>query len=320
MTGVTDRRVLAVHGGILLVLLAIQFVVPPFHHDMLARILVLAAYAIGYNVLLGYTGLMSLGHAMFFAIGMYATGLTVFYLGAGATEGFLIGLAASVILSTLLGVITLRTSGVSFLIATMMFAQVFYLGTLYFNRITGGDQGLILAGRLHPLRLAGRPFPFSDPNVKYNVALAVFALCFLLSLWLARSPAGRVLIAIRENEERTKMLGYNTFTYKLLAVGLSGGLSGMAGSTYTLLFSYVGASFSSVLYSIYPLLWTLLGGAGTTIGPLVGTALMTYIVDIASGITDSYLIVVGAALVFIIMRFPTGIVGGVRTRWVKWLP
>lgn len=320
MTDTRERLVLAIHLAILLVLLAVQFVVPPFHHGMLVRLMVFAAYAVGYNVLLGYTGLMSLGHAMFFATGMYATGLAVFFLGAGAAEGLLIGVAASVMLSTMIGLITLRTSGVSFLIVTMMFAQVFYLTTLYFNRITGGDQGLILSGRLRPLHLGGVQLAWSSPAVKYNVALVVFAVCFLLSLWLTRSPVGRVLVAIRENEDRTRMLGYNTFNYKLFALVLSGGLSGMAGAVYTLLFSYLGSSFASILYSIFPLLWTLLGGVGTTIGPLVGTVLMTYVVDVTSGITSSYLIVVGVALVVIIMRFPAGVVGGLKARWLPWLP
>lgn len=318
-----NRLVIIIHLVIIGLLLGLQFVLPPFHHGMVARIMVLAAYAVGYNVLLGYTGLMSLGHAMFFGAGMYATGLAAFYLGFGPVEAFLIGLAASMVLSILMGLITLRTSGVSFLIVTMMFAQVFYLATLYFNRITGGDQGLILTGRLPPIHLGTLDLTVADPAVKYNVALVVFALCFLLSLWLVRSPAGRVLIAIRENEDRTRMLGYNTFAYKLLALAASGALSGMAGSAYTLLFSYVGSSFVSILFSIYPLLWTLLGGVGTTIGPLVGTALMTYLVDIASGIRaikDSYLIVVGFTLVILIMWFPAGIVGSVRARWMRWLP
>jgi len=320
MTGQRGRPVLALHVAVVLLLLGLQFVVSPFQHGMLARIMVLAAFAVGYNVLLGYTGLMSLGHAMFFAAGMYATGLTVFYVGAGPVDGFLIGLGAGVVLSAAMGLIVLRTTGVSFLIVTMMFAQVFYLTTLYFNRITGGDQGLILTGHLHPLRLGALQLPFADPAVKYNVALAVFGLCFLLSLWLTASPAGRVLVAVRENEDRTTMLGFNTFTYKLLALVISGGISGMAGSAYTLLFSYVGSSFASILYSIYPLLWTLVGGSGTTIGPLVGTALMTYVVDITSGVTPGYLIVVGVVLVVIILKFPSGIVGGIRARWLPWLP
>lgn len=116
------------------------------------------------------------------------------------------------------------------------------------------------------------------------------------------------------------MLGYNTFRYKLLAFALSGGISGMAGSVYTLLFSYLGSSFASILYSIYPLLWTLLGGVGTAVGPLMGTAVMTYVLDTASGLTDSYLIVVGAALIVVIMKFPAGLMGGIRARWLPWLP
>jgi len=314
------RRVAAIHAAVLLALAAAQFVLPPFHHTMLARIMVLAAFASGYNVLLGYTGLMSLGHAMFFAAGVYGTGLTVYYLGFGAPAAFAVGVMASVVLSTAVGLLALRTTGVAFLIVTMMFAQVFYLATLYFNRITGGDQGLTLTGRLQPLAVGAFQLTFADPAVKYNVALATFALCFLSTLWLIRSPAGRVLIAIRENEDRTRMLGYNTFRYKLLALVVSGGISGVAGSAYTLLFSYVGSTFASILYSIYPLLWTLLGGGGTTVGPLLGTWFMTYAVDIASGITSAYLLAVGAALVILIMWFPTGIVGGIRARWWRWLP
>ena len=314
------RPIRALHLVILAALLAAQFVASPFQRSLLARIMVLGAYAAGYNVLVGYTGLMSLGHAMFFAAGMYATGLLTYYAGAGAAAAFAAGLAASVVVSIVVGVIALRTSGVAFLIVTLMFAQVFYLTALYFNRITGGDQGLILAGRLAPLRLGSLEVPFTDPAVRYNLALGVFAACFLLTLWLVRSPVGRVLIAVRENEERTRMLGYNTFAYKLVALVVSGGLSGMAGGGYTLLFSYLGASFASVLFSIYPLLWTLLGGAGTTIGPLVGTAVMTYLLDLASGVTDSYLIVVGVALVLIAIRFPAGIMGTIRARWARWLP
>ena len=107
---------------------------------------------------------------------------------------------------------------------------------------------------------------------------------------------------------------------RLLALVVSGTLSGVAGSAYTLLFSYVGASFAGILYSIYPLLWTLLGGAGTTLGPLVGTAIMTYVVDVTSGLTTSYLMVVGAVLVVSVLWAPAGIVGGIRARWARWLP
>jgi branched-chain amino acid transport system permease protein len=310
--------VLALHLAVVGLLAGLQLLLPPFHHGMLARIMVLAAYAVGYNVLLGYTGLMSLGHAMFFAAGMYGTGLSIHHLGFGVAAGFLTGAVAGLAAAGLVGLMTLRTTGPAFLIVTMMLAQAFYLATLYFNDVTGGDQGFILVG-LH-VELAGFRLPLADPAVKYNVALAVFAACLLVSLWITRSPVGRVLVAVRENEERTRLLGYNTSRYRLVAVLLSGLLAGGAGSAYTLLFSYVGSTFAGILYSIYPLLWTLLGGAGTVLGPLVGTLVMTYVVDITSGFTTAYLLVVGAALVVMTLWAPAGIVGGIRARWAAWLP
>jgi branched-chain amino acid transport system permease protein len=156
--------------------------------------------------------------------------------------------------------------------------------------------------------------------VKYNVALGVFAVCLLASLALVRSPIGRILVAIRENEARTRMLGYDTFRYKLLALVISGVVAGAAGATYALLFSYVGSTFASIHYSINPLLWALLGGVGTTIGPIVGTALMFYLVDISSGFTSSYLLIVGVVLVVLILWFPKGIMGAIRDKWLSWLP
>jgi len=315
-----DRRglVLAVHLGVVAFLAGLQFLLPPFHHGMVARIMVLAAYATGYNVLLGYTGLMSLGHAMFFAAGMYGTGLTIQHLGLGVAAGFVAGVAGGLVVAGVVGLITLRTAGPAFLIVTMMLAQAFYLATLYFNEVTMGDQGFILAG-LH-MQLGERRLVLADPNVKYNAALAVFAACLLGSLWLVHSPIGRVLVALRENEERTRLLGYNTARYRLIAVVVSGLMSAVAGAAYTLLFSYVGSTFAGILYSIYPLLWTLLGGAGTTLGPLIGTLLMTYLVDVTSGLTTGYLMVVGAVLVLTVLWAPAGLVGSIRTRWARWLP
>jgi branched-chain amino acid transport system permease protein len=318
VSGPNSGRVLLLHLAVVGLLAGLQVLLPPFHHGMLARIMVLAAYAIGYNVLLGYAGLMSLGHAMFFAAGMYGTALTIHHLGFGVAAGFLAGAVAGLAIAAVVGLMTLRTTGPAFLIVTMMLAQSFYLATLYWNGVTGGDQGLILPGLR--LDLAGRRLAFADPTVKYNVALFVLSLCLAGSLWLTRSPVGRVLVAVRENEERTRLLGYNTYRYRLFAVLVSGLMSGVAGSAYTLLFAYVGSTFAGILYSIYPLLWTLLGGAGTVLGPLVGTLVMTYVVDITSGFTTAYLLVVGAVLVVMTLWAPAGIVGGIRARWAPWLP
>jgi branched-chain amino acid transport system permease protein len=310
--------VLAVHVGVVALLGLLQLLLPPFHHGMMARIMVLAAYATGYNLLLGYAGLMSLGHAMFFAAGMYGAGLTIQHLGLGAAAGFVAGIAGGLVVAGAVGLITLRTAGPAFLIVTMMLAQAFYLATLYFNELTMGDQGFILAGL--QVHVGGWRLVLADAHVKYNVALLVFAGCLFGSLWLVRSPIGRILVALRENEERTRLLGYNTARYRFVAVVVSGLMSAVAGAAYTLLFSYVGSTFAGILYSIYPLLWTLLGGAGTTLGPLIGTLLMTYLVDVTSGLTTGYLMVVGAVLVVTVVWVPAGLIGGIRIRWARWLP
>ena len=308
----TRGRVVGLHVGLLALLFVAQFVLTEYHHTNVARIMVLAAYAVGYNLLFGYTGLMSLGHAMFFAAGMYGAGLSIYYLGFGPFAGFALGVLAALSLAALFGAFALRTSGVAFLIVTMMFGQACYLTILYLNEYTLGDQGFILSGHL--------PEAMVDPDVKYNAAFAVFAACLLVSLGIVRSPLGRILVAIRENEERTRLLGYNTYACKLLALVISGGMAGAAGAGYALLFSYVGASFAAILYSIYPLLWTLMGGAGTTVGPVLGTGLMFYLVDVASGWTSAYLFVVGGALLVLVLFFPLGIMGAVRGKLAPWLP
>jgi branched-chain amino acid transport system permease protein len=308
------RKALLLHVAVIALLFGLQFVLPAYHHTNFARIMVLALFALGYNVLLGYTGLMSLGHAMFFAAGMYGAGLTIYYFGLSAPSGFLVGIVSGLVLSVLFGLLALRTSGVAFLIVSMMLAQALYLCTLYFNEITLGDQGFIV--KAQPLFDVG----FHEPVMKYNGALVLFAIGLLACLALRLSPIGRVLIAIRENEERTRLLGYNSFLYKLLAVAISGTLSAAAGAAYAILFSYVGSTFASIHYSINPLLWTLLGGAGTLLGPLLGTGLMFYIVDFASGWTSAYLLVVGVVLVALVLWFPPGFLGWVRARWVPWLP
>lgn len=318
-TNKSFRKAFYLHLAIIAAFFTLQFIVPPFHVAMLTRIMVLATYAIGYNILLGYTGLMSLGHAMFFATGLYATGLSVIYYGLTPLEALILAILLSAVMSAAMGAITLRTSGVFFLIVTMIFSQVFFLATIYFNAITGGEQGLVLTQYLKPLSLGLLSVNLTDSLARYNFALIIFSLAFLSSLWLTRSPVGRVLVAVRENDERTEMLGYNIYRYKLLAFTVSGTISGMAGAAYALVFAYIGSTLASILYSINPLLWTLLGGAGTTIGPILGTGLMIYIIDFTSGITSSYLIVVGVALVLLVLAFPPGIVGAVR-RWIRWLP
>ncbi|TDK48935.1 branched-chain amino acid ABC transporter permease [Antarcticimicrobium luteum] len=309
-------KTLALHGGLLVLLFALQFVLPAYHHGNLARIMVLASFAVGYNVMFGYTGLLSLGHALFFAAGMYGMGLAVQHGGAAPVPGLLAGIAAAVAVSAALGLLALRTSGVAFMIVTLMFAQAGYLTVLYFGAYTRGDEGFVLQQAQRVLW----GIDLTQPDTRYFAALTLFAVCVLTTLALVRAPFGRVLIAIRENEERARMLGYDVFRYKLAAVVISGTISGLAGAVYGLLFGYVGATFASVQYSIFPLLWVLLGGAGTVLGPFIGTLFMFYLIDLSSAVTSAYMLVAGVALVLLTLFAPQGLVGEIRDRIWRWLP
>ena len=313
-------KIYGLHLGVVALLFALNFVLPDYHHGLLARIMVLSVFAMGYNLLFGYVGLLSLGHAMFFAAGLYGAGLSVAHLGWSVQAGFAAGIFCGAVLALAVGVLALRTTGVAFMIVTMMFAQAFFLAILYFAAWTGGDQGVVVPQSARVIAFGGTTLSLTDPVVRYMAALALFTAGLLVMLAVVRSRHGRVLVAIRENEERTKMLGYDTFANKLVAVVVSGVLCAAAGAAYALLFGYVGSTFASVQYSILPLLWVLLGGAATTLGPFVGTLLMYYGIDIASGYTSAYLLFVGVALMLLVLFFPKGILGAVRQRLIGWLP
>jgi branched-chain amino acid transport system permease protein len=309
-------RVLLLHLGVIAVLFALQYLAAPYHQANLARIMVLAVYAMGFNIAFGYTGLLSLGHALFFAAGLYATGMLVQLGGWSAGPGLAAGIVAGGAVACAVGLLALRTAGVSFMIVTLMFAQAGYLTILYFTPVTRGEEGFVI----DRARRAFGPLDLSDDMTRYFVALTLFALALLVKLALVRSPTGRVMVAMRENEERSRMLGYDPFRIKLFALAVSGLYAGAAGAAYGLLFGYVGASFGSIQYSILPLLWVLLGGAGTVLGPFLGVLLMFYLIDFASDVTTAHLLVVGVALLVLVLFAPRGILGALRERWVRWLP
>lgn len=315
-----SARVAGLHGAVLAALFLLQFVLPAYHHGILTRIMVLAAYAMGYNILFGYTGLLSLGHAMFFAAGLYGAGLTVYHLAWPVPLGFVSGVLAGLALAAIVGLLALRTVGVAFMIVTLMFAQTFYLLTLFYADYTRGDEGFVLTQAMRRIAFGDWTLSLVEPVVRYNAALFLFGICLITCLGLVRSSMGRVWIAIRENEERTTMLGYNTFANKLTALLISAAMCAAAGAAYGLLFGYVGSTFASIHYSISPLLWVLLGGAATTLGPLLGALCMFYLVDMSSGYTTAYLFFVGLILVLLVLWFPKGVLGTVRERMLPWLP
>ena len=309
-------RVWTLHLAVLVLLFGLQFVLPPYHFTNFARIMVLAVFAMGYNIAFGVTGLLSLGHALLLAAGMYGAGLAITALGWPAAPALLAGVVAGGVMALAVGVLALRTAGVAFMIVTLMFAQAGYLTILYFGPVTGGDEGLVLA---RGARAIGG-LDLSADTPRYLAALALFAVALLANLALVRSRLGRVMVAMRENEERSRMLGYNPFAVKLAALVISGLYAGAAGAGYAVLFGYIGASFAGIQYSILPLLWVLLGGAGVVLGPLVGVLVMFYLIDISSGYTTAHLLVVGLALLVLVLFAPKGILGALRERLWPWLP
>jgi branched-chain amino acid transport system permease protein len=304
------------HLALIALLFTAQFWLSPYHATNLSRIMVLAVFAMGYNLAFGYTGLLSLGHALLLAAGMYAAGLPAQLWEWSAGPAFIAGIAGGGLMAAALGLLALRTAGVSFMIVTLMFAQAGYLTLLYFAPVTGGDDGFAVAATSRTLL----GFDLSTDTPRFLAALAIFATGLLASLALVRSPFGRTMVAMRENEERSRMLGYNPFTVKLAALTISGLYAGAAGAAYAILFGYVGASFATIQYSILPMLYVLMGGAGTTLGPFLGALLMFALIEAATGITTAHQFITGAALVVLILFAPKGILGTIRERWVRWLP
>ncbi|HLF21686.1 MAG TPA: branched-chain amino acid ABC transporter permease [Aestuariivirga sp.] len=319
MTGAHGRAI-ALHLGVVLMLFALQFAAGDYLRLSLTRIMLLAIFAMGYNLLYGYTGLLSLGHAMFFAAGLYVAALGTTLVGLSAPTAFIAAIAAGALFSLLIGIVALRASGVAFMIVTLMFSQAAFLTVLYFGNYTRGDEGIVIPETIRRFTIAGLPVDLTDPVTRYNLALVLLTLAMAACLAIVKSPIGRVLIAIRENEQRTAMLGYDVTRYKLFALVVSGTLSALSGAAYALMFAYAGSTLASIQYSIHPLLWTLLGGAATVLGPLLGTALMFGLVDLASGFTNANLLAVGVVLIALVLFFPKGILGTIRDRWLKWLP
>ena len=304
------------HLGIIALLFGLQYILPAYHHASLARIMVLTCYAMGYNILFGYTGLLSLGHALFFAAGMYGLSLSIQHFDLLAGPALISGLAAGFFVALIIGLLLLRTVGVAFMIVTLMFAQVGYLTVLYFGEFTRGDEGFVIPQNLRAIF----GIDLSDPQNRYFAALLLMSICIIITLQVVQTGFGRVLVAIRENEERTRMLGYNIQLHKLAAILLSGTMSAAAGAAYGLLFGYAGATFATVQYSIFPLLWVLLWGAGTVLGPFIGTLFMFYLIDLSSNLTTAYMLIAGVVLVVLTLFAPQGLVGEIRRRALRWLP
>lgn len=299
-----------VYAALLLLGLAAPFVVYPV---FLMQLLCFALFACAFNLLIGYTGLLSFGHAAFFGGAAYITGYLVKQVGLTPGLGVLAGTVAAGLMGYIFGLLTIRRQGIYFAMITLALAQVVYFIALK-APFTGGEDGLqdvprgLLFGMIdlgHTYHVAGRPL---ELNLYYFV-FAIFCLGFWLIHRTIHSPFGQVLKAIRENEPRAVSLGYKVERFKLLAFVLSATLAGTAGATKSLVFQL--ASLTDVHWgtSGEVVLMTLLGGMGTVLGPVVGAFTVVTLHSELSSIGSWVTVVIGAIFVICVLAFRRGFIG-----------
>jgi branched-chain amino acid transport system permease protein len=286
--------------GLGLLLLAPMFIYP----ILVMKVLCFALFACAFNLLLGYTGLLSFGHAVFLGTAGYVTGHALKVWELPTLLGLLAGTGAAALLGWAIGSLAIRRQGIYFAMVTLALAQMVFFFFLQ-APFTGGEDGLqgVPRGSLFGLDLA------DDMNLYYLV-VAIFASSFWLIQRTIHSPFGKILTAIRENEPRAISLGYDVAKYKLLAFVLSAGLSGLAGATKTLVFKFATLTDAHWHTSGEVVLMTLLGGMGTVFGPLVGaTVIVTLQNELADKVGSLVTVIMGAIFVICVLAFRRGIVG-----------
>lgn len=289
---------------------------------VLIEVFILGILAMSYNLLFGFTGVVSFGHALFFGLGGYSLGMALEYTdlepGAALLAGLVVGALVCAGLGLLMGLVSLRLRGAYFAIFTLAVAEMFYI---YFGRLplTRAEDGFAL-GDL-PTWLD----PTQSRLTFYYLAFALFAGTFVFIRRLVNSPTGAVLKAIRDNEDRAQTIGYSTLKFKLLSIALASVLAAAAGMLQVILNKKVGPELLSVTYTVDPLLMTIIGGIGTFTGPVIGAAglhlLDTFLRDASFNIGGTVVnigsmwgLLLGAIFILAVIVFPRGIVGTWRFR------
>lgn len=319
------------YGVALVVMLLAPLLLGSAQLRLPTEILLFAVFALTYDLVFGYTGLISFGHALFVGTGSYALTIAMTGHHAPLWAAFLVVAAAGVVMSAATGALALRTSGVYFAMVTLAFSQAaFTLAQSDVGGLTGGENGMLVSGA--PDWLAG---PGNGAHF-YYVALAVLAACFLLLRLFVHSPAGRVWQAIRENEQRALMLGYRPYGYKLLAYTIAGTIATLAGGLYALFVSAVSPNLYAADTTINLLLMVIIGGAGSLWGAMVGAAIVralnqylnqlstaSFITGLPSwlhGTLGQPLLIFGVMYLLLVFFFPEGIAGLVQRRWRRGAP
>ena len=292
------------------------------------KVMCYALFACAFNLLIGFTGLLSFGHAAFLGGAAYAAGHALKVWGLPTELGLLVGLVAGALLGLVMGMLAIRRSGIYFSMITLALAQMLYFFFLQAG-FTGGEDGLQSVPRGKLLGFVN----LENDVTLYYVVLGIFVLAFLLIFRTVHSPFGQVLKAIRENEARATSLGYDTARFKLLAFVLSAALAGLAGATKTLVLGFATLTDAHWSTSGLVILMVLMGGMGTMLGPILGAfvvvALENKVGDIGmflgrvtgiewfNGLGEAVTVVIGLIFVICVMSFRRGIVGELNAWWVR---
>ncbi len=286
-------------------MLAVLLIAPHlFYPVFLMKVLCFALFACAFNLLLGYAGLLSFGHAAFFGSAGYVTAHAVKVFNFDPISGILLGVAVSSLLGLVIGWLAIRRSGIYFAMITLGFAQVVYFLSLQM-KFTGGEDGIqgVPRGTLFGL------VDLKDTMSMYYFVLVIFLFGFWMVYRTINSPFGQVLKAIRENEPRARSLGYDTDRFKLMVFVISAALSGMAGGTKSLVFQLASLTDVNWHMSGEVVLMTLLGGMGTVLGPAIGALLVVTLNNYLASFGSWVTIIIGAIFVTCVLAFRRGIVG-----------
>ncbi len=299
-------RVLALALGLLL-LAAVPPVASlfnqPFYLDLVRRIMIFAIAAASLNLILGYGGMVSFGHAAYLGVGGYAVGVLAHY---GVVDGFLqwgLAIGASALVALVIGAVSIRTSGVYFIMITLAFTQMLYYLGISIEEF-GGDDGMRLAAKS---RFPG--VDLNDANVFYYLVLAVLVVVLFLGHRLVNSRFGMVIRAARSNETRTRAIGVSPYPYRLAAFVIAGAVCGLAGALLVNHTAYLTPEFMNWTRSGELMFMVILGGMGSVAGPVLGAFALLVLEDLLSGWTQHWQIILGPLLVLSVVFFRRGLAG-----------
>jgi branched-chain amino acid transport system permease protein len=291
-----------------LALCALPWLLPS--EALAVNVLIYGTFAVGYNLLFGYTGLLSFGHAAFFGAGAYLTGMSIVHFDANWLAALASGAAGSSVLAAVIGALSIGTQGVYFSMVTLALGQLVYYLALQASSWTGGENGL-RGFTVSKINLFGWQIDFLNPLNKFYIVLTFTALALWLASRVLNSSFGAAIEAIRESEERARACGYDIERSKLLAFVLSGGICGLAGGLLALHLSIVPLDTLNYQTSGLVVMMTLLGGKGSFFGPFIGALAFLVMEDLISLWTGHWQLFVGAIFILFVLYMPKGIWGAI---------